>query len=75
MIAVFFVSDNNIHVVLLFHVQEIESKNAKIDNLSDENCKLVGHQNHKQKIHYTVTLKDENTTLREVSVGKVMCIY
>ena len=34
--------------------------------LLEENAKLIGHQNHKQKIHYTEKLKDENNYLREV---------
>lgn len=34
--------------------------------LSEENGKLVGHKNHKQKIEYLVKLKKENTKLQEV---------
>ncbi|KAM9842620.1 kinesin-like protein KIF15 [Aulostomus maculatus] len=33
--------------------------------LSEENGKLVGHKNHKQKIEYLVKLKKENTRLQE----------
>uniref|UniRef100_A0A8P4FYN7 Kinesin motor domain-containing protein n=1 Tax=Dicentrarchus labrax TaxID=13489 RepID=A0A8P4FYN7_DICLA len=35
--------------------------------LSEENGKLVGHRNHKQRIEYLVKLKKENTKLQEVS--------
>lgn len=34
--------------------------------LSEENGKLVGHKNHKQRIEYLVKLKKENTKLQEV---------
>lgn len=34
--------------------------------LSEENGKLVGHKNHKQRIEYLVKLKKHNTILQEV---------
>ncbi|XP_069112936.1 kinesin-like protein KIF15, partial [Argopecten irradians] len=45
--------------------EEIEGLKAKIDEISKENTKLQGHQNHKQKIHYHMMLKEENAALRE----------
>lgn len=35
--------------------------------LSEENGKLVGHKNHKQRIEYLVKLKKDNTRLQEVT--------
>uniref|UniRef100_A0A3P8U2B7 Kinesin family member 15 n=1 Tax=Amphiprion percula TaxID=161767 RepID=A0A3P8U2B7_AMPPE len=35
--------------------------------LSEENGKLVGHKNHKQRIEYLVKLKKDNTKLQEVT--------
>lgn len=34
--------------------------------MTEENGKLVGHQNHRQKIEYLVKLKKENTKMQEV---------
>lgn len=45
-------------------MSEVNERNRA---LLEENAKLVGHQNLKQKIHYTAKLKDENNFLREVS--------
>ncbi|ESN91197.1 hypothetical protein HELRODRAFT_146587, partial [Helobdella robusta] len=41
-------------------------KNAQneVDKLSKEYAKVLGHQNHKQKIHHMVKLKDENLSLK-----------
>ena len=36
--------------------------------LSVENAKLVGHQNHNQKIQYHLNIKQENIRLKEVSM-------
>uniref|UniRef100_A0A7N6BFY2 Kinesin motor domain-containing protein n=1 Tax=Anabas testudineus TaxID=64144 RepID=A0A7N6BFY2_ANATE len=36
--------------------------------LSEENGKLVGHKNHKQRIEYLVKLKKDNTKLQEVTI-------
>lgn len=48
-------------------LQEIELLRKQNVQLSEENGKLVGHKNHKQKIEYLVKLKKENTKLHEVS--------
>ncbi|CAG10556.1 unnamed protein product, partial [Tetraodon nigroviridis] len=46
-------------------VQEIEVLRKQNVQLSEENGKLVGHKNHKQRIEYLVKLKKENTKLHE----------
>ncbi|KAM9341282.1 kinesin-like protein KIF15 [Symphorus nematophorus] len=46
-------------------VQEIEVLRKQNVQLSEENGKLVGHKNHKQRIEYLVKLKKENTRLQE----------
>ncbi|XP_053701254.1 kinesin-like protein KIF15-A isoform X1 [Synchiropus splendidus] len=46
-------------------VKEIEVLRKQNVQLSEENGKLVGHKNHKQKIEYLVKLKKENTKLHE----------
>ncbi|XP_072221611.1 kinesin-like protein KIF15 [Leuresthes tenuis] len=46
-------------------LQEIEVLRKQNVKLSEENGKLVGHKNHKQRIEYLVKLKKENTKLRE----------
>ena len=60
-IVVFFVFQ------FLLYLQEVNETNERNRELLEENAKLIGHQNHKQKIHYTGKLKDENNFLREVS--------
>nr|XP_046268051.1 kinesin-like protein KIF15-A [Scatophagus argus] len=45
--------------------QEIEVLRRQNVQLSEENGKLVGHKNHKQRIEYLVKLKKENTKLQE----------
>ncbi|XP_010877142.1 kinesin-like protein KIF15-A [Esox lucius] len=45
--------------------QEVEVLRKQVDHLSEENGKLVGHKNHKQRIEYLVKLKKENTKLQE----------
>lgn len=47
-------------------LQEVEVLRRQVDILSEENGKLVGHQNHRQKIEYLVKLKKDNTKLMEV---------
>ena len=34
--------------------------------LEEENARLTGHQNQQQKLHYLLTLKKENNSLKEV---------
>ncbi|XP_072563047.1 kinesin-like protein KIF15 isoform X1 [Paramormyrops kingsleyae] len=46
-------------------LQEVEVLRRQVDILSEENGKLVGHQNHRQKIEYLVKLKKDNTKLIE----------
>lgn len=48
-------------------LQENEVLRKQNVQLSEENGKLVGHKNHKQRIEYLVKLKKENTKLHEVS--------
>uniref|UniRef100_A0A9J7XHL6 Kinesin motor domain-containing protein n=1 Tax=Cyprinus carpio carpio TaxID=630221 RepID=A0A9J7XHL6_CYPCA len=47
-------------------LQEIEVLRKQVDHLTEENGKLLGHQNPKQKIEYLVKLKKEITRLQEV---------
>ncbi|KAL5020979.1 hypothetical protein ScPMuIL_000134 [Solemya velum] len=44
---------------------ELQEKEQRVLELVDENARLVGHQNPKQKIQYHVQLKEENNYLRE----------
>uniref|UniRef100_A0A3B1K1Q5 Kinesin family member 15 n=1 Tax=Astyanax mexicanus TaxID=7994 RepID=A0A3B1K1Q5_ASTMX len=44
---------------------EVEVLRKQVDHLAEENGKLLGHQNHKQKIEYMVRLKKEITKLQE----------
>uniref|UniRef100_A0AAX7VFZ2 Kinesin motor domain-containing protein n=1 Tax=Astatotilapia calliptera TaxID=8154 RepID=A0AAX7VFZ2_ASTCA len=46
-------------------LQEIEVLRKQNIKLSEENGKLVGHKNHKQRIEYLVKLKKDNTKLQE----------
>lgn len=39
---------------------------SRYSKLSDEHSKLVGHRNHKQRIHYHMQIKKENDLLKEV---------
>lgn len=54
------------------YLQEIEVLRKQNVQLSEENGKLVGHKNHKQRIEYLVKLKKENTKLHEVTHLKYM---
>lgn len=67
-------SDIILHVYelmcFLCSLQENEVLHKQIIQLSEENGKLVGHKNHKQRIEYLVKLKKENTKLHEVSHRK-----
>lgn len=46
-------------------LQEMDVLRKQVDHLTEENGKLVGHQNHRQKIEYLVKLKKEATKLQE----------
>uniref|UniRef100_A0A7N8X553 Kinesin family member 15 n=1 Tax=Mastacembelus armatus TaxID=205130 RepID=A0A7N8X553_9TELE len=51
----------------LIFLQENEVLRKQNIKLSEENGKLVGHKNHKQRIEYLVKLKKDNTKLQEVT--------
>lgn len=53
-------------------LQENEVLRKQNVKLSEENGKLVGHKNHKQRIEYLVKLKKENTKLQEVTIISAM---
>uniref|UniRef100_A0A665WJP9 Kinesin family member 15 n=1 Tax=Echeneis naucrates TaxID=173247 RepID=A0A665WJP9_ECHNA len=50
---------------ILSFLQENEVLRKQNIKLSEENGKLVGHRNHKQRIEYLVKLKKDNTKLQE----------
>lgn len=54
-------------------METLSEYRSKFAEISEENARLVGHQNPKQKINYHVKIKDENNSLREenVSLNKV----
>lgn len=64
--------------VFFLSVQENELLHKQVIQLSEENGKLVGHKNHKQRIEYLVKLKKENSKLHEVShpkkYGSLICV-
>eukprot|EP00930_Biecheleria_cincta_P073918 TRINITY_DN61178_c0_g1_i1.p1 TRINITY_DN61178_c0_g1~~TRINITY_DN61178_c0_g1_i1.p1 ORF type:complete len:565 (-),score=133.14 TRINITY_DN61178_c0_g1_i1:11-1705(-) len=43
----------------------VASFEQSLERVAGENAQLMGHVNHKQKIRYTMKLKDENLRLRE----------
>lgn len=62
------ISSNSIKIVAIISVsQENEVLRKQNVQLSEENGKLVGHKNHKQRIEYLVKLKKDNTKLQEVT--------
>lgn len=65
---IFFIFWDSIALIYLnfFFLQENEVLRKQNVQLSEENGKLVGHKNHKQRIEYLVKLKRENTKLQEV---------
>ncbi|XP_077067426.1 kinesin-like protein KIF15 isoform X2 [Siphateles boraxobius] len=54
--------------------QEIEVLRKQVDHLTEENGKLLGHQNPKQKIEYLVKLKKEITKLQEENGKLKQCL-
>uniref|UniRef100_A0A8C2GFE4 Kinesin-like protein n=1 Tax=Cyprinus carpio TaxID=7962 RepID=A0A8C2GFE4_CYPCA len=56
-------------------LQEIEVLRKQVDHLTEENGKLLGHQNPKQKIEYLVKLKKEITRLQEVRMNMQRRLY
>uniref|UniRef100_A0A672IIU3 Kinesin family member 15 n=1 Tax=Salarias fasciatus TaxID=181472 RepID=A0A672IIU3_SALFA len=61
-------SDSCQTISVLQENEVLRSQNIK---LSEENGKLVGHKNHKQKIEYLVKLKKDNTHLQEVRSNRM----
>uniref|UniRef100_A0A7N9AMN7 Kinesin family member 15 n=1 Tax=Mastacembelus armatus TaxID=205130 RepID=A0A7N9AMN7_9TELE len=53
----------------LIFLQENEVLRKQNIKLSEENGKLVGHKNHKQRIEYLVKLKKDNTKLQEIYIN------
>ncbi|XP_062501165.1 kinesin-like protein KIF15 [Corticium candelabrum] len=45
--------------------KDYETLMSRYSKLSDEHSKLVGHRNHKQRIHYHMQIKKENDLLKE----------
>lgn len=58
-------SHNTDYVLIVSQENEVLRKQN--EKLSEENGKLVGHKNHKQRIEYLVKLKKDNTRLQEVN--------
>uniref|UniRef100_A0A665WJI1 Kinesin family member 15 n=1 Tax=Echeneis naucrates TaxID=173247 RepID=A0A665WJI1_ECHNA len=56
---------NLLTIYILSFLQENEVLRKQNIKLSEENGKLVGHRNHKQRIEYLVKLKKDNTKLQE----------
>uniref|UniRef100_A0A668AXF1 Kinesin family member 15 n=1 Tax=Myripristis murdjan TaxID=586833 RepID=A0A668AXF1_9TELE len=56
-------------------VGEVEVLRKQVVQLSEENGKLVGHKNHKQRIEYLVKLKKDNTKLHEVGLIFLLVCY
>uniref|UniRef100_A0A668AF85 Kinesin family member 15 n=1 Tax=Myripristis murdjan TaxID=586833 RepID=A0A668AF85_9TELE len=56
-------------------LQEVEVLRKQVVQLSEENGKLVGHKNHKQRIEYLVKLKKDNTKLHEVGLIFLLVCY
>uniref|UniRef100_A0A668AXD8 Kinesin family member 15 n=1 Tax=Myripristis murdjan TaxID=586833 RepID=A0A668AXD8_9TELE len=54
-----------VHLCGLPELFEVEVLRKQVVQLSEENGKLVGHKNHKQRIEYLVKLKKDNTKLHE----------
>ncbi|XP_064641202.1 kinesin-like protein KIF15 [Lineus longissimus] len=46
-------------------LRETKELQEKLGEVQDENAKLVGHQNHHQKIQYHMNIKQENHRLKE----------
>uniref|UniRef100_A0A8C1ZDW7 Kinesin family member 15 n=1 Tax=Cyprinus carpio TaxID=7962 RepID=A0A8C1ZDW7_CYPCA len=57
------------------NLTEIEVLRKQVDHLTEENGKLLGHQNPKQKIEYLVKLKKEITRLQEVRMNMQRRLY
>ncbi|RXN03027.1 kinesin KIF15 [Labeo rohita] len=55
--------------------QEIEVLRKQVNHLTEENGKLLGHQNPKQKIEYLVKLKKEITKLQEENSKLRQCLH
>mmetsp|Transcript_117219 Transcript_117219/g.338897 ORF Transcript_117219/g.338897 Transcript_117219/m.338897 type:complete len:390 (+) Transcript_117219:319-1488(+) len=45
--------------------ESVSAFEENLDRVTSQNAKLLGHSNHRQKIHYTFKLKEENGKLRD----------
>ena len=48
---------------------QTSSAQTEAQKLGDQYARLLGHQNQKQKIHYVKKIKDENVSMKQVSVA------
>lgn len=46
--------------------EEAAAATVQLSRLSEENARLIGHTNHKQKIQHHIKIKHENDTLKQV---------
>lgn len=57
-------------------MEQSSAAKDEMDKLSRQYAALLGHQNHKQKIHHVRQLKVDNSALREVCMCTVSeCLY
>jgi len=47
-------------------MEEAAATSRQLSALSEENARLIGHSNHKQKIQHHVKIKHENDVLKQV---------
>uniref|UniRef100_A0A4W3ITI8 Kinesin-like protein n=1 Tax=Callorhinchus milii TaxID=7868 RepID=A0A4W3ITI8_CALMI len=57
----------------ILQLKEIEAIRKQVSSLTEENGKLLGHQNIQQKIQYLVKVKKENSRLIEVQYCPKLC--
>lgn len=50
-------------------LNEKGANQEELNKLSDAYARLLGHQNQKQKIKHVIKLKDENSALKQVTLG------
>lgn len=55
-----------VNSLIRFFAQIIQELKTKLNIEEEENCRLAGHGNKKQRIHYVDSLRSENSKLREV---------
>lgn len=56
-------------------LSENGANQEELNKLSDAYARLLGHQNQKQKIKHVMKLKDENTSLKQVTQSKGLNIH